>query len=215
MSLPMERIIEAVAEAREGSPDRNFEQSFDLVINFREIDMNDSENRINLRLQLPNNIGTRKILVFASGDLALRSRRAGADDVIEPDELDQLATDKKAAKKRLADYDMFISEAPMMPTVGRVAGPILGPHGKMPTPVPPQADIDDIIERHRRTIVLRSRDKPFVHCIVGRETMTDDEIAQNIETVVNNISSVTKRGFSNIKTMFVKLTMGDSVKITG
>ncbi|MCK5671306.1 50S ribosomal protein L1 [Candidatus Bathyarchaeota archaeon] len=213
MSLPTKKIKEAVEKARSVSPTRKFEQSFDLVINLRELDMNRPDNRVNIRFQLPKGIGDRKVLVFASGDLALRSRRAGADDVIEPEELAQLATDKKAAKRRLADYDVFVAEAPMMPTVGRVAGPILGPRGKMPIPVPPQAPIDNILDRERRTIVLRSRDKPFVHCIVGREEMSDDDVTQNIETVVSNITDVTKRGFANIKSMYLKLTMGGSVKL--
>jgi large subunit ribosomal protein L1 len=213
MSLPTDKIIEAIEKAREASSDRSFEQSFDLAINLRELDMNRPDNRINLRFALPNNIGNRKVLVFASGDLALRARRAGADEVVEPAELDQFAMDKKAAKKKLATYDSFVAEAPMMPTVGRVAGPILGPRGKMPIPVPPQAPIDEIIERERRTIVLRSRDKPFVHCIVGKEGMSDEDIADNIGAVIRNLTAVTKRGFANIKSVYLKLTMGDSVKL--
>jgi large subunit ribosomal protein L1 len=213
MSLPTTKIKESIKKAREVSPARNFEQSFDLAINLRELDMNRPDNRVNIRFQLPNSIGSRKVLVFASGDLALRARRAGADEVVEPAELDQLATDKKAAKKKLAPYDSFVAEAPMMPTVGRVAGPILGPRGKMPTPVPPQAPIDDILERERHTIILRSRDKAFVHCIVGKEGMSDEEIAQNIEAVIRNLTGATKRGFANIKTMYIKLTMGDAVKL--
>jgi large subunit ribosomal protein L1 len=213
MSLPTTKIKESIKKVREVSPARNFEQSFDLAINLRELDMNRPDNRVNIRFQLPNSIGSRKVLVFASGDLALRARRAGADEVVEPAELDQLATDKKAAKKKLAPYDSFVAEAPMMPTVGRVAGPILGPRGKMPTPVPPQAPIDDILERERHTIILRSRDKAFVHCIVGKEGMSDEEIAQNIEAVIRNLTGATKRGFANIKTMYLKLTMGDAVKL--
>jgi len=213
MSLPRKQILEAVEKARESAPARNFEQSFDLAVNLRELDMNRPENRVNIRVRLPNGVGARKILVFASGDLALRARRAGADAVIEPTELDQLATDKKAAKKSLKDYDTFVAEAPMMPTVGRVAGPILGPKGKMPTPVPPQAPIDDIIERERSTVILRSRDKPFVHCIVGKEEMSDEEVAQNIEAVMTSLTRATKRGFGNVRNVFLKLTMGEAVKV--
>lgn len=213
MSLPRNKIINAIEQARGASPPRNFVQSFDLAVNLRELDMNRPDNRVNIRFQLPNGVGQRKVLVFASGDLALRARRAGADAVVEPAELDQLATDKKAAKNRLKDYDVFVAEAPMMPTVGRVAGPILGPRGKMPTPVPPQAPIDNIIERERRVVNLRSRDKPFVHCIVGKEDMSDEDIAQNIESVVSNLNGATKRGWGNIKSMFLKLTMGESVKM--
>lgn len=213
MSLPKEQILEAVEKAREAAPARNFEQSFDLAVNLRELDMNRPDNRVNIRVRLPNGMGARKVLVFASGDLALRARRAGADAVIEPDELEQLASEKKAAKNALKDYDSFVAEAPMMPTVGRVAGPILGPKGKMPTPVPPQAPIDEIIERERSTVVLRSRDKPFVHCIVGKEEMSDEEVAQNIEAVMTNLTRATKRGFGNVKNVYLKLTMGEAVKV--
>jgi large subunit ribosomal protein L1 len=83
----------------------------------------------------------------------------------------------------------------------------------MPTPVPPQAPIDEIVERERRVVVLRSRDRPYVHCIVGRETMSDDEVAQNIEAVVNAFTRELKRGMGNIKNIYLKLTMGDSVKL--
>jgi large subunit ribosomal protein L1 len=171
------------------------------------------ENRINLRVQLPNGISGQKVLVFAGGDLALRARRSGADEVIEPAELSELAKDKKAAKKRLKNFDIFISEAPLMPTVGRVAGPILGPRGKMPTPVPPQAPVDTVIERERRAIVLRSRDKMFVHCMVGRENMTNEQVAQNIEAVVTNLIGATKRGLGNVRSIYLKTTMGEAVKL--
>lgn len=213
MSLPRNQILKAIGEARSAAPARNFTQSFDLTVNLRELDMNRPDERVNARIQLPRGVGARKVLVFASGDLALRARRAGADSVVEPTELSQLASDKKEAKKRFKDYDVFVAEAPMMPTVGRVAGPILGPRGKMPIPVPPQAPIDEIIERERRVVVLRSRDKPFVNCIIGKEDMADEDIAMNIETVVVNLTNNLKRGYGNIRNIYLKLTMGNSVKV--
>jgi len=205
--------MSAITEARSKSPKRSFDQTFELAINLRELDMKRPENRVNIRVQLPNGIGGQKVLVFASGDLALRARRSGADEVIEPAELNELAKDKKAAKRRLKDYDIFISEAPLMPTVGRVAGPILGPRGKMPTPVPPQAPVDNVIERERRAVVLRSRDKPFVHCKVGKEGMTDEQVAQNIEAIMTNLTGSTKRGLGNIRSVYLKMSMGESVKL--
>lgn len=213
MSIPRQQIMDAIDKAREASPDRNFEESFDMVINLRELDMKRPDNRVNLRFQLPNGVGNRKVLVFASGDLALRARRAGADEVVGPEELNELAGDKKEAKKKLKDYDVFVAEAPLMPTVGRVAGPILGPRGRMPTPVPPQAPIDDVIEQERRTVILRSRDKPFVHCIVGKEGMSDEEVAENIEAVMGNLARSTKRGMGNVSSVYLKTTMGKAVRL--
>jgi large subunit ribosomal protein L1 len=213
MSLQRKDITEAVVKARKAGKKRKFEQTFELAINLRELDMKRPENRVNLRVQLPNGIGGQKVLVFAGGDLALRARRSGADMIIEPAELNELAKDKKAAKKKLKDFDIFISEAPLMPTVGRVAGPILGPRGKMPTPVPPQAPVDTVIERERRAVVLRSRDKMFCHVMVGKEKMTDEQVTQNIETVINNLVAATKRGYGNIKSIYLKTTMGEAVKL--
>jgi large subunit ribosomal protein L1 len=213
MSIPMKQIMDTLAKVREAAPERGFEQSVDLTVNLRELDMKQPANRINLRMQLPNDVGGRKVLIFASGDLALRARRAGVDEVVEPEELNELASDKKAAKRKLKDYDIFVAEAPLMPTVGRVAGPILGPRGKMPVPVPPQAPIEALLEREKRTIVLRSRDKLFVKCIVGRESMENEAIAENIETVMGNLTRTLKRSMGNIQSVFVKLTMGPAVKL--
>jgi large subunit ribosomal protein L1 len=213
MSVQRKEINEAITKARQASKKRKFEQTFELAINLRELDMKRPENRINLRVQLPNGIGGQKVLVFAGGDLALRARRSGADMVIEPAELAELAKDKKAAKKKLKDFDIFISEAPLMPTVGRVAGPILGPRGKMPTPVPPQAPVDTVIERERRGVILRSRDKMFCHVMVGRENMTDEQVAQNIEVILTNLIGATKRGLGNVKSIYLKTTMGEAVKL--
>jgi large subunit ribosomal protein L1 len=213
VSLQRNQIIQAIAKARTSGKKRRFEQTFELAINLRELDMKRPENRINLRVQLPNGISGQKVLVFAGGDLALRARRSGADLVIEPAELNELAKDKKAAKKRLKDYDIFISETTLMATVGRVAGPILGPRGKMPTPVPSQAPVDAVIERERRAVVLRTRDKMFCHCMVGKEKMTDDQVAQNIEAVMSNLTGVTKRGLGNVKSIYLKTTMGEAVKL--
>ncbi len=213
MSIPREKIIDALVKARDEAPQRGFEQSIDLTVNLRELDMRRPENRVNLRVHLPNGVGSQRVLVFASGDLALRARRAGVEAVIEPSELQEMASDRKATKKRLKDFDIFIAEAPLMPTVGRVVGPILGPKGKMPTPVPPQAAIDAIIERERRVVILRSRDKPLLHCIVGKEGMEDEKVAENVENVLSSLTGVLKRGMGNIRSIYLKLTMGPAVEI--
>lgn len=205
--------MDTLSKAREVAPQRGFEQSVDITVNLRDLDMRQPDNRVNVRIQLPNAVAGQRVLVFASGDLALRARRAGADSVVEPIELNELASDKKAAKRRLKDYDIFVAEAPLMPTVGRVAGPILGPKGKMPTPVPPQAPIDAILERERRTVILRSRERPFVKCRVGKESMADEDIAGNIEAVLSTLDGALKRGMNNVSSIYLKLTMGPAVRL--
>ena len=213
MSVRKDVIMDSLAKAREAAPPRGFEQSVDLTVNLKDLDMRQPDNRVNLRVQVPHGVGGQKVLVFAQGDMALRARRAGADRVVEPTELNAMGSDKKETKRQLNGYDIFVAEAPLMPTVGRVAGPILGPRGKMPTPVPPQAPIDAILERERRTVILRSQDRLFVKCKIGKETMPDDELAENIESVLGNLTGVLNRGANNVKSVFLKLTMGPAIRV--
>ena len=213
MSVRKDVIMASLVKARETAPSRGFEQSVDLTVNLKDLDMRQPDNRVNLRVQVPHGVGGQKVLVFAQGDMALRARRAGADRVVEPIELNSMGSDKKETKRQLNRYDIFVAEAPLMPSVGRVAGPILGPRGKMPTPVPPQAPIDAILERERRTVVLRSRDRAFVKCKVGKESMPDEILADNIEYVLSNLTRALNRGLNNVQSVFLKLTMGPAIKV--
>ncbi len=121
--------------------------------------------------------------------------------------------DKKKQKKLANTFDFFIAEAPLMPLVGKSLGATLGPRGKMPTPVPPTANIVDQIEKHRKTVLLRIRGQPVLQCRVGNENMADEEIAENIQAVMKRIEGKLKRGIKNIRSIRLKTTMGTPIKV--
>jgi len=214
--LPIEKqaIIKAVSEAKKNSKKRSFSQSVDLILNLTELDLKKPENRLNETIDLPHSPKpATKVVVFAGGDLALRARSAGADQVLGRESLDAFASDKKGAKKLVRSTDFFIAETPLMSTVGKVLGPILGPRGKMPTPVPPNAPIDAVINRHRRSVKVRVRDQLNAQCAVGIESMTDEELADNIQTILTRVEGKLPKGLKNVREAGVKTTMGPLVKI--
>ncbi|RJS89918.1 50S ribosomal protein L1 [Candidatus Bathyarchaeota archaeon] len=214
MAVSRREILRALKELREKRVERNFKQSIDLIVNLKDLDLRRPENRVNLRVELPHGTGKeRKVCVFAEGDLALKAREAGVDLILGQDRLRELSSNRKEAKKLLTKYDVFLAEAPLMPLVGRVAGPILGPRGRMPTPVPPNAPLEQILERQRRTVLLRSRDRPLVQCSVGTEDMGDEEIAENVEAVLSALVGSLRRGAGNIKSIYLKMTMGPPVRL--
>ena len=43
--------------------------------------------------------------------------------------------------------------------------------------------------------------------------MPDEELADNIEYLLNNLTGVLKRGANNIQSVFLKLTMGPAIKV--
>jgi len=208
------KIRESIKELRSNSKNRKFNQSIELVINLRDIDMKKPEGRIQEAIELPHPIGKKVgICVFADGDMALRARRSGADLVLERSEIESLTNDKKKQRQLARGIDSFIAMASLMPLVGRVFGSILGPRGKMPTPVPPTGDIEKEIERHRRMVLARTRGQPIIQCRVGTETMSDDELLENIITVLGRVEGRLKRGIKNIMSIYLKTSMGSPIKV--
>jgi len=214
MPLDKKTILDAVKEAKEKSGKKKFNQTVDLILNIVEIDMKSPEGKIQEVVELPHATGKpNKVCVIAAGELALKARRANADSVIERADLEGLAGKKKELRKLAEEYDIFISEAPLMPLVGRILGPVLGPRGKMPVPVPPTADIASLIAKHRKTIVVRMRNQPIIQCSVGTENMNEEELFDNIQAVLRVLEGKLKRGFKNIKLAYIKTSMGTPVKI--
>ena len=126
---------ELVKSAREGATKRNFDQSVELTLVLKDIDVKRGFT-INEVIELPNKLSKPPtICVVGSGDLGTRAKRAGIDKVIEPDELDRLGTNKREARKIVRAHDFFLADTSLMPNIGRSLGQFLGPKGKMPTPL--------------------------------------------------------------------------------
>ncbi len=207
--------IEAVEKALEGSKklNRKFKQTIDLAVTLKNVSLNESKNRIDEEIILPNGRGKEsKIAIFASGELALKAK-GKVDLIVKPEEIEDLSGDKKKFKKIVDDYDFFIAEAPLMPTIGKTLGVILGPRGKMPKPVPPQIDITGIVKNLRNTVILRSKANKTFHTIAGKEEMDKEKIAENIDAIIKRLESKLERGRMNISSVYVKTTMGPSVRI--
>jgi large subunit ribosomal protein L1 len=214
MPLDNKTLINAVKEAKEKSGQKKFNQTIDFILNIKEIDMKAPEGKIQEIVELPHTTAKpNKICTVASGETALKARRANADKVIERADLDALAGKKKDLRKIASDYDVFISEASLMPLVGRILGPVLGPRGKMPIPVPANADIAALIEKHRKTIVVRMRNQPIIQCSIGTANQTDEELVDNIQAVLRVLEGKLKRGLKNIDEVFIKASMGTPVKL--
>ena len=152
-------------------------------------------------------------MVIATGELALKAKQAKVDNVLEKADLEGLSGKKKELRKLANTYDVFLSEAPLMPLVGRMLGPALGPRGKLPVPVPPNADITTLIKKHRKTVVVRMRNQPIIQCAVGTADMKEEEVVDNIQAVLRVLEGKLKRGLKNIKFAFIKTSMGTPVKI--
>lgn len=214
MPIDAESISKAVKKVRESKKKKKFKQSIDLAINLKDIDTSKPESKINVEVVLPHpSPKPVKICAFAYGDTAVRAKQAGVDRVVERDEIEKLGADRKTAKKLANGYDFFIARSDLMSLIGKNLGPVLGPRGKMPTPVSPTGDLKPIIERTRRLARVKVSRLPNAGVRIGTEDMKDEEIADNIRAVIEALTGKLERGERNIKSVYLKTTMGPPVKL--
>jgi large subunit ribosomal protein L1 len=208
------RILEAVKAAIEKAPERKFSESVDITINLKNIDMAQPKNRIDETILLPNGTGRKVgIAVLGKGDITTQAREAGVDLIIGPEEIERLGGAPREARHMAEKYRFFLAETSVMPQVGRFLGPRLGPRGRMPMPIPGGTDIRPIVERLRNSVKVRTKDKKTFHVKVGSTGMPPEQIAESIDAVLKKIEGALDQGPMNIRSVFVKTTMGPAERL--
>jgi large subunit ribosomal protein L1 len=211
--MPDRSSLEVVTEALAKAGERKFSESVELSINLKDLDLTVPKNRLEDEIPLPNGRGkTVKVAVFGSPELCLKIKGV-ADVVVPANQLDEIAKDKKAAKKMVSQVDFFLAEAPLMPQIGKRLGVVLGPRGKMPRPLPPGSDPTNLVNSLKRSIRIRSKGNRTFHAPVGTRGMKPEEIAQNVDAVLSRVMGKLERGRTNIESVYVKTTMGPAVRL--
>lgn len=206
-------FVEGVKRAKSFSKKRKFTQTWDLAINLKGMNLKRPENRFSLDYSLPAGRGKEAKVGVIADTLATEAKKQGADVVITKEEIDFLAKDKKKLKKIANEVDWFYGEVSLMPLIGKRFGAVLGPRGKVPKPIPPKAAVGLFIKRARNMVRVALKESPVIHLPVGSEGMEEEGIVKNIEGVYGFVKEKLPKGVNNIRSMYIKLTMGKSVKL--
>ena len=208
-----EDIVDLVKQALEGSKERKFKESVDIAINLKGVDLTQPKYRIEEEILLPKGRGKNvKVGLFGGAEIAAKAKGV-ADIIIVPEQIEDYADDKRKARKLVSAHNYFVAEAPLMPVIGKRLGPVLGPRGKMPKPIPPGSDPSAIIGSLRKTIRVRSKDRKTFHTMVGTKDMSPEDLSDNIRAVVQRVTAKLEQGENNIASVYVKTTMGPAVRL--
>jgi large subunit ribosomal protein L1 len=200
---------EAIEGAVEESKDRDFNESIDMIINFRGLDLSDPNNRISDEVKLPNQ-ADESIKVAVIGD-SLNDE--AADRKVSEDELEDMFDNPNDAKKLAEEFNFLIAEAPLMPKIGQQLGQVFGPRNMMPDPMPPGSDPTDEIEDLRNTVRINVKEQPLLQIKIGKEDHEPDAVARNASTVYGFVTENLPKGDNNVKNVMIKTTMGPSVEV--
>jgi len=208
-----EQLAEAIKKAIESGPKRKFKESIEMIIVFRELDLKNPDSRIRETVFLPHPPKKKvNICLVADGDFAVQAKNAGADMVIDRSMLEELSKSRKEAKKIAKKCDWVLVQTDLMPIAGRALGPVLGPRGKIPVPIPPRGSPEAAINRYRRAVLVRIKDQPQIQVRIGTVDNSIEELVENATTILQTIENKFKT-LSNVQAVYFKKTMGEPVKL--
>ncbi len=213
--MDKEQIQKALDELKK-LPKRKFSQSYDLIVNLKNIDLKTTPIDVIVVLPHPRGVQT-KIVAFVDQELTEQANKF-CDLVIKEIDFPKYA-DKKVQKKLSEDYAYFIAQGNLMNKVALAFGKVLGPRGKMPNPklgcvVPANANLEVLAKRLRSTVKMSARKALNLQCLVGKENQSESEIIDNILAVYQTAAkSMPQEESQNIKNVCLKLTMSKPVKI--
>ncbi len=200
-------LQKALIELRKGK-ERKFDQTLDLIINLQKFDI--QKNSINLFISVPHKIKEKKIAGF------LESKNNNIETITK-DEFKKYS-DKNTLKKLIKKFDFFIAQASLMPNVATSFGRALGPAGKMPSPQlgiifdVNDKTINELKEKINKNIKIKTKE-PSIKVPIGKQSMKDEELIENILVVYNAVLKAMQKGKENIKNIELKFTMTKPQKI--
>ncbi len=216
--MDKKQFIEAV-KTLNALPKRKFKQTYDFIMNLRQLDLKKPEEQVETWVKLPFDKGKPTKIGALVGPELQEQAKANCDFVIMHDKFPTYAANKKDIKKIARQYDYFIAQVNIMPDVAKTFGRVFGPRGKMPNPkagcvVAANANLKTITETLRKTIKVAARLQPSVKVVVGIEGMPEEHVAENMLAVYSAVLQKLPQEAFNIKSVMLKLSMSQPATIT-
>lgn len=211
------KLKESIKKLKESNK-RNFKQTIDLIINLRGLDLKKPEHQVELFLQMPKYKGKKSKICALIGPEMGDQAKTAMDAYILLQDFEKYSQDKKLVRKLARENDFFIGQATIMPKIASAFGRVLGPKGKMPNPkagciVPPNANLKAVHDKLENTVKVSAKKVPMIQSIVGNEESSNEDILDNVKHVYNNLIHALPQGEHNVKSMYVKYTMGSPIKV--
>jgi len=211
-------VLEALKKLRESEKKRNFSQSVDIIVNLKDLDLKKPEEQVDFFATMHHPTGKKRKICALVGPELMDEAKANCDKAIMTDDFDTYAKDKKLVKKLAAEFDFFIAQANIMPKVAAAFGKVLGSRGKMPSPkagcvVPPKTALKPLYDKLQNTIRVSAKLSPMIQIFVGKESLKDDDLVDNIMDIFSQLEAKLPKGKNNIRNAFVKLTMSKAEKL--
>jgi large subunit ribosomal protein L1 len=217
VDLPAVDLVTAVTrlKALEPSLPKNvkpckFDQSVEVAVRLG-IDPKQADQMVRGSIVLPHGIGkSKRVLVFAQGENAAIAEKSGADFVGGADLAEKI-------KGGWTDFDVAIATPDMMGVVGPL-GRVLGPRGLMPSPRAGTVtqDVANAVREYKAgKVEFRADAQGIVHCVAGKLSFTESQLAENIEALLRFIRSLKPASSKGVyvRSITISATMSPGITV--
>ena len=212
-------VLECITEMRGKTKERKFKQTVELQVALKDYDPQ-KDKRFAGTVKLPNiPRPNMKICLIADQKHQDEAKALGygvegsSIEVTTLDNLKKFNKDKKLIKKWAKKFYLLLATDALVKKIPVVLGPILNRIGRFPAPVTHQEPLDKKLDDVKSSVKWQLKKVTNMNVAVANQDMTDEEVRQNIVMSLNFLSSLLKKGWHNIKSIHIKMTMGESVKI--
>jgi large subunit ribosomal protein L1 len=217
LNLPPQDIPAAVAKLKALEPSLpkgikacKFDQSVEVAVRLG-IDAKQADQIVRGSIVLPHGIGkSKRVLVFAQGENASIAEKAGADFVGGAELAEKV-------KGGFTDFDVAIATPDMMGIVGPL-GRVLGPRGLMPSPRAGTVtqDVTNAVREYKAgKVEFRADDYGIVHCVVGKLSFAETQLAENVEALLRYVRSLKPASSKGVyvRSITISATMSPGIAV--
>lgn len=210
--VSQQTIKTGVATILKDRKERKFIETVELQIALKNYDP-DKDKRFAGTVKLPN-VTKANFKVCVLGDAqACEDAKKKNIPYMDIDALKALNKDKKLVKKLARKYNAFLASDSILKQLQRILGPGLNKAGKFPTLLGKNEDINMKINELQCQVKFQLKKVLCLGVAVGNVQLTEDQLVANIERSISFLVSLLKKGWQNIKALYIKTSMGKSYQI--
>lgn len=200
-----ETIQDLLSKSKE--KDRKFTETIELQIGLKNYDPQ-KDKRFSGTVKLPYLPRPRmKFCLLGDAQHCDEAKEIGLD-CMDVDALKKLNKNKKLVKKLAKRYHGFLASETIIKQIPRLLGPGLNKAGKFPTLVTHSEPLQNKVDEVKKSIKFQLKKVLCLGVAVGNVGMTEKEIYINTQTSVNFLVSLLKKNWQNVKSLYLKSTMG-------
>ena len=176
------------------------------------VDGRHADQQIRGAVVLPHGTGRSvRVLVFAKNQKLDEAKEAGADYAGGEELVPRIQKDG------WFEFDVVVATPDMMGVVGKL-GRVLGPKGLMPNPKAGTVTMDvtkAVKDIKAGKIEYRLDKTNIIHCPVGKASFTEEQLAENFETLIGAIVKAKPAAAKGqyLRSVTLTSTMGPGIKL--